>query len=109
MTSSVRQRTSSLPRTASNRSRGGRGAPWAGRGRCKTTSPAAFTENSTGAPGNNRSSSRIRLGMVTWPLLVKVVDMVGTNTIAKQRMGIQRTAGCSPGRATLGSRRGLLA
>ena len=61
--SSVRQRTSALPRTASNRSRRGGRAFLAGPGRCKTTSPAALTENSTAAPGNSCSSSRIRLGL----------------------------------------------
>src|SRR5690606_35443029 len=73
--SSVRQRTSARPRTASKRSLCGRRWPLTRLGLCSTTSPAAFTENCTGAPGSSCSSSRMRLGIVTWPLLVRVVAM----------------------------------
>ena len=53
ISSSVRQRTSALPRTAAKRSLRDWRAPLAGRGRCSTTSPPAFTENSTGVPGSS--------------------------------------------------------
>ena len=69
--SSVRHFTSALPRAASKRSgiRLGR-APTLR----ITTSPSVFTAKSTEHPGNMPKASRICLGMVTWPLLVSVVD-----------------------------------
>lgn len=84
---SVRQGTSARPRTASKRSGAGRREPFAGLGRTRTTSPAAFTENSIAAPGSSCSSSRMRLGMVTCPLLVSVVDIGASPGITESSNG----------------------